>query len=138
MRNYLIIVFLAVAFVFPCFACADAIDGSTPCLCAITKIIECDSQGDCEETLPEAVNLPTFIKVDFKEKVLKGFNTPDLKTTAIKRVEMADRQLILQGAENQRVWSMTVTSETGKMSASVSGEAYGFLLFGACTALALP
>ncbi|WP_300455669.1 hypothetical protein [Desulfobacula sp.] len=135
MRNYLIIVFLAAAFVFPCVACAGAIDGSSPCLCAITKIIECDSQGDCQEILPEAVNLPTFIEVDVKEKVLREFNTPDSKTSAIKRVEMADSQLILQGAENQRVWSMMVTSETGKMSASVSGEDYGFLLFGACTVL---
>jgi hypothetical protein len=135
MRNYLIIVLLAAVFMFPFFVYAASIDGSSPCLCAITDVIECDSQGDCREISPEEVNIPTFIKVDFKNKTLSGLNSADSKKTAIKRVEKTDRYMILQGFENFRVWSMMVTSETGKMSASVSGEDYGFLLFGACTVL---
>lgn len=135
MRNYLIIALLAAVLMFPHFAFAGSIDGSSSCLCAVTQIIECNSQGDCQEIEPEKVNIPTFIKVDFKEKTLSEFNIPNSKTTAIKRVEMEDTHLILQGAENQRAWSMMVTSETGKMSASVTGEGYGFLLFGACTVL---
>jgi hypothetical protein len=129
-----IIVLLAAGLVFPQFAHAGAIDGSSPCLCAITKAVECDSQGECVEIRSEDVNIPTFIKVDFKNKVLKGVDT-DSRTTAIKNFEQGDGHMILQGAENQRVWSMMVTSETGKMSGSVSGEGYGFLLFGACTVL---
>ncbi len=64
-----------------------------------------------------------------------GVNGADSKTTSIKTFEQTDGQLILQGAENQRVWSMLITKENGKMSASVSGSDYGFLLFGACTVL---
>lgn len=135
MRNYMIMVFLTVVFMAPCLASAGSIDGSSPCLCAITKIIECDSQGKCGEIAPETVNIPSFIKVDFKENILSAFNNAAPRTSPIKRVETAGRQLILQGAENQRAWSMIVTIETGKLSASVSGENYGFLLYGACTDL---
>ena len=135
MRNTLIFTLIATVFVLPQFVYAGSIDGSSPCLCAITRVIECDSQGECAEIQPEAVNIPTFIKIDFKDKTLGSLNSNGSKTTAIKNFEQADEHLVLQGAENKRAWSMMVTGETGKMSASVSGEGYGFLLFGSCTPL---
>lgn len=135
MRNYLMMALFTAMLVSPLFAHADPIDGASPCLCAVTKIVECDSQGDCQEVTPEVVNIPMFIKVDFKKNILSGFNSTDSRKTAIKAFEQADGHVILQGGENQRAWSMMVTSETGSMSASVSGENYGFLLFGGCTLL---
>lgn len=135
MRNHLMIVLLAAGLSFPCFAHAGSIDGSSPCLCAITKVIECNSQGECAETSPEEVNIPTFIKVDFKAKTLSGVDISDSRTTPIKHFEQGDGHLMLQGAENKRGWSTIVNQETGKLSSSVSGEGYGFLLFGTCTVL---
>lgn len=135
MRNNLIIVLFAAALLFPGSALALSIDGSSPCLCAITKVIECDSQGKCGEIRTKDINLPTFIKVDFINKQLSGMDTADSRTTAIKNFEQGDGYLILQGAENKRVWSMMLNSETGDMSSSVSGDGYGFILFGACTVL---
>lgn len=135
MRNHLMIVLLAIGLAFPYFVHAGSIDGSSPCLCAITKVIECDSQGECAETSPEEVNIPTFIKVDFNAKTLSGVDIADSRTTPIKSLEQSDGRIMLQGAENQRGWSTIVNQETGKLSSSVSGEGYGFLMFGTCTVL---
>ena len=135
MRNFLTLALLAAIFVWPQFASAEPIDGSSSCLCAITQVVECDSKGKCDEVEPEDVNIPTFIKIDFKNKSLMGVDGANSKTTPIKNFEMAGEQLILQGSQNQRVWSMILTKNTGTMSSSVSGLDYGFLLFGACTVL---
>lgn len=132
MRTYLIIAWLSAAIIFPHVACADPIDGASPCLCAIRTVIECDSQGNCQETLPETINIPTFIKVDFENRILSGLDKEESKTTSIKTIEKTDRYMVLQGDENHRAWTMMVNSGTGSMSASVSGEGFGFLLFGNC------
>lgn len=135
MRNFLTLALLAAIFILPHSASAEVIDGSSPCLCAITDVVECDSVGNCAEVEPEEVNIPTFIRIDLENKKLMDINSTGSKTTAIKNIEQAAGKLILQGAENQRAWSMMVTKDTGEMSASVSGEDYGFLLFGDCTVL---
>ena len=43
--------------------------------------------------------------------------------------------IILQGVENGRGWSIVISEETGKMSATVAGDEIGFIVFGACTPL---
>ena len=135
MHKNLILLLLAAGLIFPCFAHAGPVDGSSPCLCAITKVIECDSQGDCAEVSPEDVNIPTFIKVDFNAKTLGGVDSSDKRTTPIKNFEQGNGYLMFQGAENQKGWSTIVNQKTGKLSSSVTGEDYGFLLFGTCTVL---
>jgi hypothetical protein len=135
MRNNLMIALLTAGLVFPCFTHAGPIDASSHCLCAITKVIECDAQGECAEVSPEEVNIPTFIKVDFKAKTLSGVDSTDSRTTPIKNFEQGEGLMMFQGAENQKGWSTIVNQETGKLSSSVTGEDYGFLMFGACTVL---
>ncbi|MDX2492974.1 hypothetical protein [Desulfosarcina sp.] len=135
MRKNLMTILLAAALVFPCFVHAGPIDGSSPCLCAITKVIECDALGECAEVSPEDANIPTFIKVDFNARILSGVDSVDSRTTPIKNFEQGDGVLMFQGAENQKGWSTIVNPKTGKLSGAVSGEGYGFLLFGTCTVL---
>jgi hypothetical protein len=42
-----------------------------------------------------------------------------------------DGNMILQGVEGRRAWSMVITKETGKMTATVSDHQFGFVVFGA-------
>jgi hypothetical protein len=53
--------------------------------------------------------------------------------SVIKNFERVDGRLILQGAENGRAWSIVIFEENGKMSATISDEEAGFVVFGACT-----
>jgi hypothetical protein len=52
--------------------------------------------------------------------------------TPIKNVELVDGNIVLQGVEGSRAWSMVIAKETGKISATVSDNQVGFVVFGAC------
>lgn len=48
-------------------------------------------------------------------------------------VELNDGRLIMQGAENGRGWTLVISEKTGEMSATVSDDKVGFVVFGTCT-----
>ena len=112
---------------------AGKYDGSAPMLCAITAASECTADGKCERSAPqEGNNLPTFMRVDVKGKVLRADDGSGRKTD-IKASSVVDDQLMLQGIENGKAWSMVIKSETGKWGGSVVEDDGSFALFGACT-----
>ena len=114
-------------------AAASKYDGSTPMLCAVTAVSECTADGKCERSAPQAGNnLPTFMRVDVKGKVLRADDGSGRKTE-IKASSVVDDQLMLQGIENGKAWSMVIKSETGKWGGSVVEDDGAFALFGACT-----
>lgn len=53
----------------------------------------------------------------------------------IKNFARIDGGIIMQGVQADCGWTIRISEETGKMSASVAGGQVGFILFGACTAL---
>ena len=113
---------------------AADIDGSTPIFCAFTKAMQCHHQQGCDQVSPEDVNLPTFVKVDFKNKLVSAISeTPEGKTrtTEIKSFQRVDGQLVLQGHE-ARAWSVIIGEKTGKVTLALASEEDGFLLFGTC------
>lgn len=126
-------VVLALVFILPGIANGASLNGTDPCICAVTKIIECLPGGDCLEITPEQALIPVFIKVNFKEKKLSSLDKNDPKSSKIGNVTIANGQIMLQGSEENRAWSMVVDQSNGKISASVSGKSHGFILFGKCT-----
>ena len=46
-----------------------------------------------------------------------------------------DGKNILHGGHNGRGWAIVISEETGKLSATISEERTGFIIFGACAAL---
>ena len=85
----------------------------------------------CEQVFPEEVGLPTFVRIDFKSKLVSATQEGKTRTTEIKSLYQADGQLILQGYE-ARSWSLVIGEETGRMTLAVAGEDDGFVLFGTC------
>jgi hypothetical protein len=41
----------------------------------------------------------------------------------------------MHGGQNGRGWTILISEETGKLSATISDEGVGFVVFGACTPL---
>jgi hypothetical protein len=113
---------------------AAAYDGSVPLLCAVIEVFDCQGGGECLRGTADSVNLPQFVKINFAEKTL---STPtggeNNRVTPIKNVERVDGNVILQGVEGSRAWSMVIAKQTGKISATVSDDQVGFVVFGACT-----
>jgi hypothetical protein len=115
-------------------AAAGDFDGSKRLLCAPSDIYECGSTSDCQRVTPETANIPRFIRINVKKKLLNGtVASGDEVKTSIQNVEKKDGKLTLQGAENARAWSVVIDQETGQMSASASDNITGFIVFGACT-----
>jgi hypothetical protein len=78
--------------------------------------------------------IPRFLKINFEKKIISATEESGrTDVSTIKNFERVDDRLILQGAENGRGWTMVISEETGEMSATVSDEEVGFVVFGACT-----
>jgi hypothetical protein len=111
---------------------AASFDGSRPLLCAPTDVAQCDPAARCERVSPSEVDLPSFLRLDFKRKAISNIEPPE-RSTAIENVRSVDGLTILQGAENGRAWSIVVDQATGKLTGSVADGAGAFVVFGACT-----
>jgi hypothetical protein len=111
-----------------------ALDGSAPTLCALIRTFDCEPGADCQQGAAESVNLPDFIKIDFRGKTISTTGDGDQpKVTTIRHLEQGDDGIILQGLEETRAWSMVIAKKTGRMTATVSGHQVAFAVFGACT-----
>ncbi|NOR24775.1 MAG: hypothetical protein GQ542_10360 [Desulforhopalus sp.] len=102
----------------------------------MTKAIECDSDGDCVISSAEKINIPQFIKIDLIGKTMADGSVKDSpKKTAIRSMVRENGEIIMQGSENGRGFTMVVDEQSGKFSATISEDSFGFILFGACMAL---
>ena len=113
---------------------AGKYDGSVPFLCVPIVVFECADDGpdgECKRRTAAAVNLPQFLNVD--PKAMKVHSGAEGRQSPVRNVEHLNGNLIIQGGQDGRGWTMTVSEETGKMSATVSSEGEGFVVFGACT-----
>jgi len=106
-------------------------DGSVPLLCVPIEIIECGATGECFNSTAEDVNLPQFIKVDVKTKMLSA--AEEDRKAEIKHLEHTNGRMIMHGGQEGRGWTLVISEETGKMSATISEDQAGFIIFGACT-----
>ena len=121
---------LALAVAAPASA---ALDGSTPLLCAITTIVECDDTGQCQRiATSQHPDFPAFLRVNVGQRLITDAQAIGRKTE-IKSASRLDGRLILQGGENGRGWSAAIAEDTGRMSAGVVADKFTFALFGACT-----
>ena len=117
----------------PPASAAGKYDGSKPMLCAVTAVSECTKAGACERSAPqEGNNLPGFVRVDVKAKLLTD-NDVSGRKTEIKSSAIVDNQLMLQGAENGKAWSIVIASDSGIFGSSVVEDDGLFAIFGRCT-----
>ena len=90
----------------------------------------------CLEGTAESVDIPQFVKVDFKSNMISTVGkTEQQRESRIKNLKRIDGKVIMQGAERGRGWNMVIEENTGKLSATIIEERVGFVIFGACTSL---
>jgi hypothetical protein len=103
---------------------AATYDGSTPLLCALMEVMECEAANECQRTTAEHVNVA--------EKTLVGADN-DAQEAAVENVQHANGRLVMQGGKEGRGWSLVILGDTGQMSAVVADGDGAFVIFGACT-----
>lgn len=134
-RTRIVIGLLSLAMMMvPLGAVAADFDGSRPLIMAIIDVIECHPGGVCETVTPQEARLPRFLEIDVDKKELSEIgDAKEERRTMIQSVTQGEGVLILQGAQNGRGWSITITEASGEAVATVSDPVSGFVLFGACT-----
>ena len=128
---------LPVLFIFflPLISTAGDFDGSKPLICAVIEDFDCIPGGECLSGTAESINIPQFLRIDFKEKVITGKRGDGkVLSTTVNNMEPADGKMILQGIQKGKAWSMVITEATGKMTITAADDQAGFVVFGACTA----
>jgi hypothetical protein len=141
--NYKIIFVLTLLFLstLPIISQAGDFDGSKPLICSVIKSTECTMMKGCHDVMAEEINLPRFLWVDVGKKVIQSNKSGEnARKSEIKRAELIDNKLILQGAEQSREdiqdgfgWTMAIMQNTGYMVLSASGDFTVDVIFGACT-----
>jgi hypothetical protein len=118
---------------YPASVPAGSFDGSKPFVCAIITAHECTTSNECKQVNVQRIDCPRFLTVDVGKKIITG-KTEDLsvRNVEIKSISHVDANLILQGIQKGRAWSMVVAETTGKVTLSVSGKGESFVLFGEC------
>jgi len=121
----------------PAGASAAGFDGSANLICAASNVVACTKASICVQGEASSFDLPVFMYVDFKAKVVKARTEGDAKQveSPIRNFQKSNTQLILQGVENGHGWGMSIDQKGGRMTTTVSGESASFMIFGACTAL---
>ena len=119
---------------------AGDFDGSKPLICAAVDVTECFAGGKCQKVSAEEVNLPDFLRLNFKDQKIRAsmVGRENLETD-IEHIKTIDGKLMVQGAEDGRediedglAWSMAIKQSSGKLVFTASGEDVAFVVFGAC------
>lgn len=111
---------------------AGKYDGSTPLMCAATTVTECEADGQCQRRSAENVNLPSLLRVDAKSMKVRNLEAEKGRESPIQNVGHANGKLVVNGADGERGWIVVIHEDTGRMSAVVSGDGEGFVVFGQC------
>ena len=118
----------------PIMASADDFDGSRPLICASIQVYECLNNSGCTSVTAEEVNLPQFLKINFKDQIIRAnLESGKKETSQIKNIEHINGHLILSGSEDGLGWSIAISKKTGKFVLTASGDQVGFVVFGAST-----
>jgi hypothetical protein len=117
----------------------DEIDGSANLICAAFDVMACLDGGKCARGEARSFEMPEFMNVDFKRKVVHATYDAEsemkVANSPIKNSEISGNQLILQGVENNHGWTMAIDRNNGRMSLAVVGYEVNYSIFGACKAL---
>jgi hypothetical protein len=109
-------------------------DGGKPFLCALSELAECDAGNGCKPATAESIDAPPFLRVNVGAKKLTGTRPGGEQVeTKILDQNTDGGQLILQGVENARGWSVAIDQMSGHMTVSVAGRSLAFVAFGHCT-----
>ena len=122
------------AMLLPAGASAAGLDGKTNLVCAAVDVIGCTNGPGCREGSANDFGLPQFMFVDLKKQEIQATDETGLDVVSeIKSSEITEQQIILQGIENHRGWTVTVDKANGELTVTSSGSGVSFMVFGACT-----
>ena len=115
-------------------ALADDIGGATNILCTVLETQVCLEAGGCVQIHPEDLNVPRFLRLDTgKKRLYTTSASGENRETIADSIERADGQLILQGVEAGRGYSLFIHEPSGQATFASAAEGRSATAFAACT-----
>lgn len=116
------------------FAIADNVAGLNRLLCATQSVKLCMETDGCFDVMPEELDVPQFMIVDLKKKMLSTTQASSHgRTTPVSVAERGKGLIGMQGMENERLFSLIIDESTGKLTASISSDGFTVSVYGECT-----
>jgi hypothetical protein len=115
-------------------AAADDLSNARNLVCSVVEAHICREAEGCGQVLPEELNLPRFIRVDTRTGKLA--TTPasgENRETTATTVTRDAGQIILQGVEEGRAYSIFIHETTGLATFAAAAEGRSVAVFAACT-----
>ena len=120
----------------PAKVSADDLTGAQSVLCTPVQVNVCTTDGDCESDAPWELNIPQFLELDFKGKMMSTTKASgENRSTPIKVLERENGLIFIQGIEQGRAFSFVISESTGMLSVAVARDTKVVSVFGACTPL---
>jgi hypothetical protein len=139
MRRTVILALSLVALVLaaPHAAQADDVAGAQSLLCTAVQATLCTEDGDCATQNPWELNIPQFLELDLKSKMMSTTKASgENRSTPMRTLEREGGLLFIQGIEQGRAFSLVISESTGMLSVAVARDGKAVSVFGACTPLA--
>jgi hypothetical protein len=120
--------------VIPGIALGDDISDARHLLCSVLHSDVCLNDDGCATVEPFSLNLPQFIRVDARSGKLSTTPTSGQnRETTAGTVSRSDGQLILQGIEQGRAYSLFIDEASGDATFASAADGVSLSVFAACT-----
>jgi hypothetical protein len=115
-------------------AIADSLVGKDRFLCAGVEAMVCTPDGVCDSGPALDFKVPGFVLVDVKKQTLATTDASgENRQSPIRHLTREGGQIILQGTENLRAFSMVLHEEDGLASIAIALDGLTINVFGKCT-----
>ena len=117
-------------------AFAEDLSGKDRFVCAGVEAVVCTTDGTCDEGPAWEWQIPQFVVVDLDDKELATTiaGGENRKSPILNQVR-EDGQIVLQGVENNRAFSIVIYEADGLASIAIALDGLTISVFGACTPL---
>lgn len=114
---------------------ASAAEGAGRLLCALVDVVACTENGPCLQGSTIDFDVPSLLVIDFDKGEITGHKESGSDAVSpIRNHEKTEKQIILQGVENHRGWTLAIDREDYSMALTSSGSDINMMMFGSCTA----
>lgn len=115
-------------------ALAEDLSGVEEFICSVSHVSLCAETGDCFDVQPWEIDMPQFVVVDMKSKIIATTRASDQRrSTAVANLRRDSAVIYLQGMEAGRAFSIIIDEATGLLTAAVARDGFSISVFGACT-----
>ena len=116
--------------------CADDLHGADNLLCAAVETTVCDADGQCVSEPAWNWDVPQFLEIDLKKRVLATTAASgENRSTPIRDQERSDGKIFLQGIERGRAFSFVINEQSGIAAIAIALDEATITVFAACTPL---